>query len=62
MLHGFIGGAMGFYSGKLFVLGNPDFHPWGKAFKTLIAKQNIELITLYEGPFFDGGGIFFPEN
>jgi hypothetical protein len=61
MPHGFIGGATGFYSGKLFVLGNPDFHSWGKEFRLFIEKQNIELISLYDGSFFDGGGIFFLE-
>ncbi len=62
MQHGFIGGAMGVHSGKLFVIGNPDFHSWGAEFKTLITQQGIELISLYDGPFFDGGGIFFLES
>lgn len=62
MQNGFIGGAMGFYSGKLFVIGNPDFHSWGQAFKTLIEQLGLELISLYNGPFFDGGGIFFVES
>lgn len=62
MPHGFIGGALGLYNGKLFVLGNPDFHSWGSEFKNLIKQQNLELIPLYDGPFFDGGGIFFLEE
>lgn len=62
MPHGFIGGAMGFYSGKLFVLGNPDYYTWGKEFNALMKQENIELISLYDGPFFDGGGIFFLES
>ena len=60
--HGFIGGALGFHSNKLFVIGNPDFHSWGKEFKILINQLGIELISLYDGPFFDGGGIFFLEK
>lgn len=62
MPHGFIGGALGLHSGKLFVLGNPDFHSWGKEFIALINQQNLELISLYNGPFFDSGGIFFLET
>jgi len=62
MPHGFIGGAMGINSERLFVLGNPDFHSWGKEFKALIDQENIELISLYDGPLFDGGGIFFLES
>jgi ribosomal protein L30E len=62
MKHGFIGGALAYYSGKVFAIGNPDFHSWGKEFRELIHKQNLQLISLYNGPFFDGGGIFFLEN
>jgi len=61
MQHGFIGGALGLNTGKLFVIGNPDFHSWGTQFKALINQQALELISLYDGPFFDGGGIFFLE-
>ncbi|MCD6180364.1 MAG: hypothetical protein J7K39_10720 [Bacteroidales bacterium] len=61
MPHGFIGGALGLHSNKLFVIGNPDFHSWGNEFKALIKRQDIELISLYNGSFFDGGGIFFLE-
>jgi len=59
MPHGFIGGALGYYSGTLYAIGNPDFHDWGDRFKSLLSSLNIELITLYDGLFFDGGGIFF---
>ncbi|MBN1650292.1 MAG: hypothetical protein JW857_03120 [Bacteroidales bacterium] len=59
MPHGFIGGALAYYSGKLYVLGNPDFHSWGNRFRALLSNLNIELISLYDGPFFDGGGLFF---
>jgi hypothetical protein len=59
MPHGFIGGALGQYNKKIFVLGNPDFHTWGDRFRVLIKQEGLELISLYEGPFFDGGGIFF---
>lgn len=62
MPHGFIGGALGLYNEKLFVLGNPDFHSWGSEFKNLIKQEGLELISLYDGPFFDGGGIFFLEE
>jgi len=61
MPHGFIGGALGLYGKKLFALGDPRFHSWGKDFVSLIGRQGLELIPLYQGPFYDGGGIFFLE-
>lgn len=59
MPHGFIAGALGLSDGKLFILGNPKYHSWEKEFNTLMKKQKLEIISLYDGPFFDGGGIFF---
>lgn len=62
MKHGFIGGALGLYQDKVFAIGNPKYHPWGEEFISLISNQGLELISLYDGPFVDGGGIFFLEE
>lgn len=61
MKHGFIGGALGVYQDKVFAIGNPKHHLWGEEFIRLISHQGLELISLYDGPFIDGGGIFFLE-
>lgn len=57
--HGFIGGALGIHNRQLFMLGNPKKHAWGTRFTALIQEQGFELISLYDGPFYDGGGLFF---
>lgn len=62
MKNGFIGGALGVYDKKLFVIGNPAFHSWGKQFREVVANEKLELVCLYDGPFIDGGGIFFFEQ
>ncbi|MFH1001089.1 MAG: hypothetical protein V1783_09645 [Bacteroidota bacterium] len=61
MPNGFIGGALGSFLNKLFIIGNPSFHSWGSEFISFVKKQKLEMICLYDGPFFDGGGILFLE-
>jgi hypothetical protein len=57
--HGFFGGACGLWGDQLFLAGNPDLHPHGVKLRDFVAKAGIEIICLYDGPLFDGGGILF---
>lgn len=57
--NGFFGGCASLYDKKLFLIGSLSFHPQGDEIKKYCAKLNIEIVELYDGPFFDGGGIFF---
>jgi len=59
--NGFIGGTCGILGNKLFLIGNLRFFAEGKKVRDFIKNTGIELIELYKGPLFDGGGIFFIE-
>lgn len=59
--NGFIGGCLGIFSKKLFVLGNPHYRDWNHAFQKMAHTHDLEIISLYNGPLFDGGSIFFLE-
>lgn len=60
--NGFFGGCVGLYNGKLFLIGSLDFHPQGDEISDFCNNLNIKIIELYDGPLFDGGGIFFLER
>jgi hypothetical protein len=57
--HGFIGGCFGMHSNTLFCIGNLDYLNDGKRIRAFLDTHNIPLIELYNGPLYDGGGIFF---
>ncbi|MDR0363500.1 MAG: hypothetical protein LBH92_00520 [Bacteroidales bacterium] len=57
--HGFIGGCCGIFDKKLIVIGSFDRHSQGKMIRYFIENQEIEIIELYEGALWDGGGILF---
>ncbi|HPE33675.1 MAG TPA: hypothetical protein PLI65_02655 [Bacteroidales bacterium] len=57
--NGFFGGTCGLYGNRLFVTGNLKFHQQGKNLLFFCEKAGIDIIELYDGHLFDGGGIFF---
>lgn len=57
--HGFIGGCMGIMDDQLFVIGNIDFLQEKEALKNLVNDAGLNIISLYDGPLFDGGSILF---
>ncbi|MCK4679121.1 MAG: hypothetical protein KAT48_13385 [Bacteroidales bacterium] len=57
--HGFLGGAMGVWQDKVFVIGNLDYLEKGKKIRKIVGALDYELIELYDGPLFDGGSILF---
>jgi hypothetical protein len=57
--HGFFGGTCGISGNKLFIIGNLRYFAEGKAVRNFIENAGLEIIELYKGPLFDGGGIFF---
>ncbi len=60
--HGFFGGCVGYFDKKLFLIGSLRYHSQGEEIKNYCNKLSIEIIELYDGPFYDGGGIFFLES
>jgi hypothetical protein len=59
--YGFFGGTCGILGNKLFIIGNLRFFAEGRIVRDFIENSGMEVIELYKGPLFDGGGIFFIE-
>lgn len=57
--NGFFGGTCGMWGKKLFLTGNPDYHPDGKDLRSFACIAGVEIVSLCNKPLFDGGGIFF---
>ncbi len=57
--HGFLGGCLGISGNRLFVTGSLSRYPEGEKLRRLFDKLHYETIELYDGPLFDGGGLFF---
>ncbi len=57
--HGFLGGCLGVCGDRLFVTGSLSCYPEGEKLRRLFDRLHFETIELYNGPLFDGGGLFF---
>ena len=57
--NGFIGGCMGLWNNTLFIIGSLQTIENTEEVKEFILQRNIGIVELYDGPLFDGGGIFF---
>lgn len=57
--HGFIGGCMGMHQDKLFVIGALRHIKEASLFLNYVKQRGLSVVELYDGPLFDGGGIFF---
>lgn len=57
--HGFIGGCCGVIENKVYIIGNMMLqNNWQLALKYMEDRQ-VEVVSLYDGPLFDGGSILF---
>lgn len=57
--HGFIGGCFGIYNKKIYCIGSLSYHVDGNSINTYCNALGYSIVELYDGPLFDGGGIFF---
>ena len=57
--NGFFGGCCGVWDDKLFITGSLRFFPEGENVRQFANDSGLEVIELYNGPLFDGGGILF---
>ncbi len=57
--HGFFGGCCGVLEDKVFILGSLKRYPEGEKVRTFLTGLGYEIIELYDGPLFDGGGVLF---
>jgi hypothetical protein len=57
--HGFFGGCCGVLRDKVFVTGALEYYEDGEKVEDFLKTLGYEIVELYDGPLFDGGGIFF---
>ncbi len=57
--HGFFGGCCGVYEDKVFIVGSLKLYPEGEKVRAFLNGLGYEIIELYDGPLFDGGGMLF---
>lgn len=62
MKHGLFGGCAGYHDNKLFLLGSVKEIINNSEFLSFLKNSDTELIELWGGKLFDGGGIFFLEE
>jgi len=58
-INGFFGGCCGVDKKTVYITGSLKHHSQGAEIGDYIAKAGFEVVELYDGPLFDGGGIFF---
>jgi hypothetical protein len=57
--HGFTCGCCGIKDNNLFLIGNLNFCMDQDIIDSFVQENKLSLVELYNGPLFDGGGIFF---
>lgn len=57
--HGFFGGACGYSENQVFITGRLTHHHQGGQIVEFIKNERFTIVELYDGPLFDGGGMFF---
>ena len=55
--HGFFGGACGVFENKLLILGSLKHFKDGEKTRRFLKKAKMEVVELYDGLLFDGGGL-----
>jgi len=60
--YGFFGGTNGIVNNKFYLIGSLRYHENGKMIEQFITKNNLQIVELYNGPLYDGGGIFFGDR
>ncbi len=59
--HGFLGGTLGLFGDKAFLIGALKWYSEGAALEKTLKIAGYEIIELYPGPLFDGGSLLiFP--
>lgn len=57
--HGFFGGTCGLLNNMLYMMGSLKYIKNSSEVIRFLTNHDIEIVELYEGPLFDGGGIIF---
>ncbi len=57
--HGFLGGCLGVFEDRIFIIGSLSRFPEGEKLSVLLKSRHYKMIELYDGPLFDSGSLFF---
>ncbi|MFO7869651.1 MAG: hypothetical protein R6U95_10180 [Bacteroidales bacterium] len=57
--HGFIGGTMGVFNNTVYCIGSLHTLKNNSELRQFIHNHKCTIVELYNGPLYDGGGIFF---
>ncbi|MBU3928363.1 MAG: hypothetical protein KKB74_11200 [Bacteroidetes bacterium] len=57
--HGFFGGTCGILDDTVYFIGDLAYHPQGGEIRLLFEKLGYNISSLYDGPLFDGGSLYF---
>jgi len=57
--YGFFGGTCGVLDDKFFLAGKLEYFRDGEKVRLFLERIGYEIVELYDGPLFDGGGIIF---
>lgn len=56
--HGCIAGCFGMYKSTVYCIGSLAYHEQGERMYSFISELGYTIVELYNGPLYDGGGIF----
>lgn len=57
--HGFLGGCLGVFENRIFIIGSLSHFPEGEKLWALLESRHYKIVELYDGPLYDGGSLFF---
>ncbi len=57
--NGFIGGCAGVSGRNVYFTGSLRYFSAGKKLEHFLLSKGFEIVELYDGPLYDGGGLFF---
>ncbi|MCK5781704.1 MAG: hypothetical protein KAH10_03900 [Flavobacteriales bacterium] len=60
--YGFFGGTNGIFNNTFYLIGSLKHHEQEEVIRKFILRNKLEIVELYDGPLYDGGGIFFGNN
>ena len=60
--YGFFGGTNGIYNDIFYLIGSLKHHQQGEDIKKFLITNKLDIVELYDGPLYDGGGIFFGDS
>lgn len=57
--YGLLGGCIGIFNDTALIIGDLSYHQEGDKISYFFKNLHYQIVELYKGPLFDGGGLFF---